>query len=191
LGSSDEDTTVNRGIRDRFRGYVADELRYKRFLLQMADSAELMWWQERLWEQFTRAEGISVPASHAALVPIFAGALAEVMPRNELHEKDVPAWCTISSLGGQSPVQGWGTCIGHDWYFRARWGDWELVVYEKDGVGALVRNARARERTTLFQRDDGYGDERYDASYMPIPEARYFIVEALREFMESQNGPSG
>lgn len=175
-------------LRERFRAFVADELRYKRFLLQLEGDTELMWWQERLWEQFVAAEGISLSADYQAVASVLAGALAEVMPRHELAEEDVPAWCSITALEGSAPVQGWGTCLGHDWYFRARWGGWQLEIYggRETSVREPDGHAPDVDRATIFQRDGGYGDERSDASYMPVSEARYVIVSALREFMESR-----
>ncbi|MBK6579361.1 MAG: hypothetical protein IPG17_24865 [Sandaracinaceae bacterium] len=177
-------------LRERFRAFVADELRYKRFLLQLEENSELMWWQERLWEQFVAAEGISLSADYQVVAPIFAGALAEVMPRHELAEEDVPAWCSITALEGSAPVQGWGTCRGHAWYFRARWGDWEVIVSEGTTNGGDGPAVFDLDSASAFRRDGGYGDERYDASYMPVAEARYFIVSALREFMDERLGSS-
>lgn len=175
-------------LRERFRAFVADELRYKRFLLQLEGNTKLMWWQERLWEDFVAAEGISLSADYQVVTPFFAGALAEVMPRHELAEDGVPAWCSITALEGSAPMQGWGTCLGHDWYFRARWGGWELEVYgdhESSGREPGGHTADA-DRATIFQRDGGHGDERYDASYTSVSEARYLIVNALREFVDSR-----
>lgn len=178
----------NHSLRVLFRAFVADELRYKRFLLQLNENTELMWWQVRLWEKFAGANGITVPAEHAAVAANFVGALAEVMPCHELAEEDVPAWCSITVLEGCSPVQGWGTCYGHRWYFRARWDGWGITVSNEKSAGVDGLAEFDWDTPLAFRRDDVYGDERYDASYMPVPEARYLIVSALREFVDERLG---
>lgn len=99
-----------------------------------------------------------------------------VVPR--LAEGETPDWCEIEFLEGDCPVQGWGTCDGFPWYFRARGEHWTMAV-ATDPAGDPASIGDASEG---FYREEPYGQTRFEAGYMPLDEARYFIVRCLEEF---------
>ena len=106
--------------------------------------------------------------------------MPESAPRRTLDAASVPAWCGIEALEGEAPVQGWGTCGTLRWYFRARWGSWTLGATADPAVDPVD----VEGPTGGFFREELYGDGRYDASHMPLDEARHFIVDTLASWLE-------
>ena len=89
--------------------------------------------------------------------------------------------CTVS------PVQAEGTVASRPFYFRARGNTWEFTVAERDGddpagLGeADVVAGRAWYRS-------GTLPGRFDASWMPIEDARSIINECARAYLSNKVG---
>ena len=165
-------------LRKQLREFVG-EARYRWFvhIVQNWRPGEdrLFWWQERLIEAFAEQTGNRLPTDCDALKAIFDGEF----PVRTLSEEEVPAWCEIEQL---SVGQGWGTCDGFRWYFRAKYGSWCLALATDRSLDPVAVD----DESEGFYKEELYGDGRYGASWMPDEEARYFIVESLKEFRELQ-----
>lgn len=79
---------------------------------------------------------------------------------------------TLSSIGGNCPVQAYGDVDGQRFYFRARGDGWQFHVAPTD---ALIFDA------DTFYIDRDYGDWP-EAGWMPQHEALGFIVASIAEF---------
>jgi hypothetical protein len=97
-----------------------------------------------------------------------------------LSDDELPAWCEIEQLSGG---QAWGSCDGFRWYFRAKYGSWFLALATDPSVDPVTVD----EESGGFYKEQPYGDGRYGASRITDEEARYFIVESLREFRAAQS----
>jgi hypothetical protein len=88
---------------------------------------------------------------------------------------DVPEFDAAFQVWGTCPVQGLGTILGRELYFRARHEGWSFDV--ADSAGHLPSDG--------YQDSDGfYREGDYpDAGWMPLPEAVKIIVRCLREFV--------
>lgn len=83
---------------------------------------------------------------------------------------------------GWAPVQGLGTVLGREMYFRARHDDWTFDV--ADHAGRLPSDG-------FFNSDGFYRESKYpDASYMPLPKAVAIIGKCLQEYTNGPPGPS-
>lgn len=151
------------------------ERRYVRFVRQLyrarADGL-VAFWQSLVLDDLE---------SKAALVlPRYASALAELLPplpvNPALAEGDVPSWITVEWLEYGAPTQGWGTAGAWRWYFRSRHEAWTLGA-ERDATELPVGTFE-NGPDSYFASED-YGFETSEASYMPLDEARHFIVREL------------
>ena len=77
----------------------------------------------------------------------------------------------IERLGGNCPVQAEGTFDGVEFYFRARGEHWSI------GVGGDV------VMKPDWSAEAPYGDEPFEAGWMPEDEARAFIEAAYRDWL--------
>lgn len=149
--------------------------RFSRFVyaLRGGHDDRIYFWQDEVLDRLEAEAGIALPRSPEALRPIF---LPLVPVPETLPEIEVPDWISIDSLSGVAPVQGEGRADDAAWYFRARWGGWSIAL-SQDPQPNPVDVSTTTE--TTFYHEELYGDRRYDASYMPLDEARYFIVREL------------
>lgn len=99
------------------------------------------------------------------------------MPPPVLTEAEVPEWLTIDMLDGQCPVQGEGTMGAWQWYFRARWESWSIGA-TNDGSDPVCVSINS-EHVFSHEEDYAFSQSPYDAGYMPIETARYYIVREL------------
>jgi hypothetical protein len=81
----------------------------------------------------------------------------------------------ITSLGGNCPVQGYGTIDGQPFYFRARWDSWRLNIGGDDVVAKPAWSC-----------SEDYGDGPYDAGWMTQEEAIGFIRRAAEGRLAGQ-----
>ena len=81
-----------------------------------------------------------------------------------------------------SPVQAEGTVAGHAFYFRSRHEEWSFSV----APSPQVDPADICFPDQGFYREAAYGSRRFDASYMPLPEARRLIIECATEFFRGR-----
>ena len=82
---------------------------------------------------------------------------------------------SLDSIGGNCPVQAYGSVDGRRFYFRARGDSWQFHVAETDDK--------------IFFEDDfyigrDYGEGPFDAGWMPENEALGFIVESIAAYRE-------
>lgn len=84
----------------------------------------------------------------------------------------------IDMLGGQCPVQGKGTVNGVPFYFRARGEDWSFSVGD-DPVDVSCGFSEG------FRYEEEYGEAPFAASWMPVEEARAFILSAAARYVVS------
>jgi hypothetical protein len=151
------------------------ERRYVRFVRQLHRARTdglVAFWQSRVLDK--------LEASRALVLPRYASSLAELLPALATNpivtEADVPAWITVEWLEYGAPTQGWGSAGRWKWYFRSRHEEWSIGA-ERD---ATTRPVGVFENgpDSFFTSED-YGFESFEASYMPLDEARYFIVREL------------
>ena len=81
-----------------------------------------------------------------------------------------------------APVQAEGTVAGHAFYFRSRHEEWSFSV----ALSAEVDPADICFPDQGFYREAVYGTRRFDASYMPMPEARRIIADCATEFFQGR-----
>jgi hypothetical protein len=86
-----------------------------------------------------------------------------------------PELCAEFEVYGEAPVQGFGTVLGRDVYFRSRNDHWSFEV--ADEQGRLPSDGQAEGG---FYRESAYPN----ASYMPLDRAVCIIERSLREFLE-------
>jgi hypothetical protein len=84
----------------------------------------------------------------------------------------------IDWIGGNCPVQAEGTVAGQPFYFRARGCWWSFEVGPQ---GATGQNWAA-----LWQYQEPYGDDPYDAGWMPEEDALRFIQEAAKRYLKEK-----
>src|SRR4051812_12998286 len=83
-----------------------------------------------------------------------------------------PDLCVEYEIYGSAPVQGFGTVIGREIYFRARHDGWSFDV--ADHKGDLPSDGRA-------EADGFYREGAYEgASYMPLDAAMRIMERCLR-----------
>lgn len=86
-----------------------------------------------------------------------------------------------------APVQAEGTVAGHAFYFRARGNTWEFTVAERDGEDpAGLGEADATAGRAWYR--SGTLPGKFDASWMPIEDAKSFINECAREYANEKEG---
>ncbi len=87
-------------------------------------------------------------------------------------------------MGGIAPVQGEGAVLPDSyWYFRARYNGWSLEVWTggpHDGFPGDSSNAFHYEE---------YGHLDFEASWMPLDTALYYIVYALTRWRKGESPP--
>jgi hypothetical protein len=89
-----------------------------------------------------------------------------------------PAQCIEYEIYGNAPVQGFGSVIGRDIYFRARHQGWSFDV--ADHKGDLPSDGCA-------DADGFYREGVYEkASYMPFEAAMRIIDRCLREYIDGR-----
>ena len=88
---------------------------------------------------------------------------------------------TIDSLGGNCPVQGYGSFDGKRFYFRARHDEWQFHVADSDGA-VFDPDAWVIERE--------YGDD-FDAGWMPKHIAVGFICQSVEGYRRSHQETQG
>jgi hypothetical protein len=82
----------------------------------------------------------------------------------------------------ESPVQAWGTVKGRDFYFRARGEYWTFAVSESPDIDPInMQNANHG-----FFREERYGTQRSDASYIPLDVAAKIVEDCAREYVQSR-----
>jgi hypothetical protein len=91
-----------------------------------------------------------------------------------------PDKCIEYEIYGNAPVQGFGTIIGRDIYFRARHDRWSFDI--ADHKGNLPSDGQAD--ADGFYREGAYAN----ASYMPFETAMQMIDRCLEEYMNGGPG---
>ncbi len=138
-------------------------------------------WQTRALDAVDPTLKPPLPRANRELLELLASHLP---PPPSLDPSEVPDWIRIDSLGGVAPVQGDGAVVpGGYWYFRARYNGWSLEVWTggpDDGYPGDPSNSLHYEN---------YGHLDFDASYMPINTALYFIVYALTRWRNGDPPP--
>jgi hypothetical protein len=150
-----------------------DERRYRRFVAQLwspRSDGLIMFWQCEVLDGLERDAGLVLPRN--------AAELAALLPAlTTLSETEVPSWLHVEELSGACPVQGVGTVGAWRWYFRARHDCWSISASrdtERDPVDVFGNSSNT------FYTEEPYGDSSEAASYMPLDEARFYIVRELR-----------
>jgi hypothetical protein len=92
-----------------------------------------------------------------------------------------PDFDAVFEVYGNCPVQGFGTVLGRDLYFRARHDGWSFEV--ADHAGHLPSDG-------YIGSDGFYREAEYpNASWMPHTEAVKIIAQCLREYTGGQAEP--
>ena len=164
--------------REELATILRDELgerRYIRFVRQLyrarADGL-VAFWQSRVLDKLESKLGLVLPQYAAAL----AGLLPVLPPNPTLAEHELPSWIAIEQFEYGAPTQAWGTAGAWRWYFRARHESWSLGA-ERNANELPVGDFEDGSDTFFVSED--FGVEAFDASYMTLDEARYFIVREL------------
>lgn len=165
------------------RGYLG-EPQFRQFVLdvrELGDGPNLHPSQAKVLDDLEHACRRQISRTPAVLAELLRDAIP---PPDVLAEADVPEWIQIdlTSFGGLCPVQGWGTCEGWSWYFRARWEHWRLAA--SDGSVDPVDVFSSSDST--FYHEEPYGTSDSAAGYMPLDEARYFIVRELTRLQQER-----
>jgi len=170
-------------ILNAFREFAGDE-KFERFAEALRarpvsalrrEEPGLLFWQQDLWQDFCRSSEKTVPEDYGSITDIFSLLPEPVRPR--LSENEIPEWCSMDRLDGQCPVQGWGTVMGHAWYFRARHGHWSLELSKVAGEQVDEGNMSAHR---LIEEPYEGSYSGHEAGYMELDEARFYIVSRLR-----------
>ncbi len=91
-------------------------------------------------------------------------------------------------LGGQAPVQAEGTVAGRPFYFRSRYEHWTFSLSEDDEVSPVEIDSEAAGAAHGFFREGRYGTRRFEASYMPVKEARRTIRACAAAYLRERTG---
>ena len=81
-----------------------------------------------------------------------------------------------------APVQADGTVADRQFYFRARGDTWQFTVAERDGDDPADLDEKDVVLGTAWYRS-GTLPGRFDASWMPLDQARSLIEECAREYI--------
>ena len=106
-------------------------------------------------------------------------AVAEDAPR----ERDGEGWA--GEIEGFCPVQGTGTVDGLNWYFRARGEAWSFEVWRE----AFGPYGELPMVDPLWETYADYGEDDFDASWMPFSHAWRFIEESIEAFRQRETPP--
>ncbi len=87
----------------------------------------------------------------------------------------------LDSIGGNCPVQGWGSVDGLGWYFRARHSSWSLEIYDTD-----VTEGKLPAGDPVCEFRFQWGTTSHGAGYMSKTEAEMLIIHAI-EFARGMN----
>jgi hypothetical protein len=103
------------------------------------------------------------------------------------HLDALPIWIVLDELGGSAPVQGYGRVLEPParFYFRSRHEHWSIGVStnpELDPVDVFESGPDG------FFHEEAFGQGPYDASYMPLDVARFFIVRELTRWRSCREG---
>jgi hypothetical protein len=99
----------------------------------------------------------------------------------KLADEDLPV--SITGIGGNCPVQGYGTVAGEPFYFRARGEHWSIEI----GGGFVLEDPAKGIPRDGFYMEEEWGDGPYDAGWMEQEQAKALIYRAARAFL-SRNG---
>jgi hypothetical protein len=86
-----------------------------------------------------------------------------------------------------APVQAEGTVADRPFYFRARGDTWEFTVAERDGDDPAGLGEEDVSLGSAWYRS-GTLPGRFDASWMPLDQARSLIEECAREYIAARTG---
>lgn len=158
---------------------------FRRFVAQVrakSSSPELPFWHIDALDGFERATRQSIPHSRTELLKFVES--VDLLPP-VVRETELPPWLTVESLGGECPVQGHGTMGPWRWYFRAKNDTWSL------GATDTAKDPESIEKNS---RHEFYYEELYspstgpfDAGYMPLDAARFFITRELSRLRTLRN----
>lgn len=79
------------------------------------------------------------------------------------------------------PVQAEGFVDRLPFYFRARWDEWRMTIVLVPGDDPVDPKHES------FTREGVFGDGEFDASWMPLEEARRLIDACANEFLHAQD----
>ncbi len=89
-----------------------------------------------------------------------------------IGHSQTPPEIEIAWLGGNCPVQAEGQINGKEFYFRARYNSWSLRI----GGSDVVMNPE-------WSHEEDYGYSPFAAGWMTEDEARAFIAQAARKYV--------
>lgn len=81
-----------------------------------------------------------------------------------------------------APVQAEGTLFGYPFYFRSRHEHWSFSLSEHDDLDPVDIQTEEGAKGYGFFREERYGSEKYDASYMSIEDAEAIIKRCAEEY---------
>jgi hypothetical protein len=166
-------------LREQLRAFAGEE-RYRRFVFDVQGwrlgEGRLFWWQERLLDNLTKKTEVRFPENFDELRAIFVNEF----PVLTLSVEEVPGWCQIEEL---SIGQAWGKCDGFRWYFSCKYGSWNIALATDPSVDPVMID----DETGGFYREELYGSGTGGGTWIPDEEARYNIVESLKQFRELQS----
>ena len=80
-----------------------------------------------------------------------------------------------------SPVQAEGTINGKAFYFRSRHEHWTFAVSEDSNINPI--DIESSEQGFFIEKQ--YGNKSYDASYMPLDEAKRIIENCAKIYLKA------
>jgi hypothetical protein len=89
----------------------------------------------------------------------------------------------IESLTAPCPVQAEGTIDGNRFYFRARWDSWSFAVSENSELDPVLIDTPEHG----FYIEQKYGNNPYDAGYMPVEEAKTIIQQCAEIYLNERS----
>ena len=88
--------------------------------------------------------------------------------------------CTVA------PVQAEGLINGNHFYFRSRHEHWTFAVSEVPGFDPIDIHSIEEGKVYGFFIENQYGDESFDASYMPLDEAERIIDHCVDAYLNEK-----
>jgi hypothetical protein len=87
-----------------------------------------------------------------------------------------------------APVQAEGKISGKPFYFRARHEHWSFAVSEDPNTDPIDIQSHEQGSVKGFFIEEGYGNEAFAASYMPLDEAERIIDSCAEMYLRVKAG---
>ena len=104
----------------------------------------------------------------------------------DIRNQELEAGVYAEFIGGQAPVQGWGSVGGFDWFFNARWNEWSFAVSldpQIEAAKVVSTDAKGFRVSGAYHPDV----ELLAASFMTPEEAVEFILQSVDLFLLWRN----